>query len=146
MKLLPLLEEHYPSVAKIYLEGIATRNATFETVAPDWETWNKNHLKYCRFVAEVDNEIAGWAALTQVSGRCVYAGVAEVSEYVGEKFRGRGVGKFLLNEIIKQSEANGIWTLQAGLFPENIASMKLHEHSGFRVVGYREKVGKMGDI
>ena len=146
MKIAPLQENHYLQVAAIYSEGIMTRNATFETEAPPWQTWDKNHLQHSRFVAEENGQVAGWAALTPVSGRCVYAGVAEVSVYVGEKFRGKGIGQSLLKELILESEKNGLWTLQAGIFTENISSIKLHEHCSFRKVGFREKVGTMDGV
>lgn len=135
--------DHWRAVRGIYLEGIATGNATFETSAPEWETWDKGHLRACRFVARDDGNVLGWAALSPVSGRCVYAGVAEVSVYVSERARGRGVGTALLQALIAASEQNAIWTLQAGIFPENVASVKLHEALGFRVVGRRERLGAM---
>ncbi|KAA5536903.1 N-acetyltransferase family protein [Taibaiella lutea] len=146
MEIINLKEQHYKDVSRIYLEGIATQNATFEKTAPDWETWNKGHLEFCRYVAIEGNEIVGWAALSAVSGRCVYAGVAEVSEYIAGQHRGKGVGRQLLQKIITDSESNGIWTLQAGIFPENEASIKLHEQCGFRMVGYREKIGQMNGV
>jgi phosphinothricin acetyltransferase len=135
--------EDWPEVRAIYLEGIATGNATFETSAPDWEAWDAGHSKSCRFAARAGGGILGWAALSPVSGRCVYAGVAEVSVYVAEKARGRGIGKALLAGLIDASEKNGFWTLQAGIFPENTASVALHEHAGFRLVGRRERIGAM---
>ncbi len=138
--------KNYPQVAKIYLEGIATGQATFETAAPSWENWDKNHLSTCRIAAFENGQMLGWAALSPVSGRCVYAGVAEVSVYIGHHFRGKGIGQLLLLELIKQSEAAGIWTLQAGIFRENVASVELHEKCGFRQIGYREKVGCMKGI
>ena len=138
-----LLPDHWPAVRSIYEEGIKTGNATFEKQSPDWGTWTGSHLSHSRIVANVDNEIAGWAALTAVSGRCVYAGVGEVSVYVAEKFWRRKIGNALLQELIKQSEENYIWTLQAGIFPENKGSIKIHEANGFRTVGYREKIGQM---
>lgn len=131
------------AVRAIYEEGIATGNATLETSVPDWEKWDAAHVKECRFVAKKDLTVIGWAALTPVSGRCVYAGVAEVSVYIGEKFRGQGIGKLLLNELVKSSEANGIWTVQAGILKENYASIELHKRSGFKVLGVREKLGKL---
>ena len=142
----PLLPEHWPAVKAIYEEGIKTGNATFEKQSPEWETWTSSHLLHSRIVANIDNEIAGWAALTAVSGRCVYSGVGEVSVYVAEKFRGKKIGNTLLQELIKQSEQNNIWTLQAGIFPENKGSIKIHEANGFRIVGYREKIGQMNGI
>ena len=142
----PLLPEHWQVVRSIYEEGIKTGNATFQQNAPEWEEWNNTHLAHSRVVAEADNEIAGWAALTAVSGRCVYAGVGEVSVYVAEKFRGQKIGNVLLHELITESEQNNIWTLQAGIFPENIGSIKIHEANGFRIVGYREKMGQMNGV
>lgn len=133
----------WPQVRAIYLEGIATGNATFEQTAPEWETWDAAHLAGARLVSRAGEEIAGWAALSRVSGRCVYAGVAEVSIYVAERARGRGVGRRLLERLVAESEAAGVWTLQAGIFPENAASIALHEHAGFRMVGRRERIGQM---
>ena len=136
--------QDWEAVRRIYIEGIATVNATFEQNAPDWEQWNAAHLKHSRLVAkDNDGTIIGWAALTPVSGRCVYAGVGEVSVYVSEQARGKGLGKLLLQKLIEESEANNIWTLQAGIFPENIASVKLHKSCGFRILGTRERIGQM---
>jgi L-amino acid N-acyltransferase YncA len=136
----------WPQVRAIYLAGIATGNATFETSAPEWAGWDAGHLATCRFVARAGPDVIGRAALSRVSGRCVYAGVAEVSIYVAERARGRGVGKVLLEALVSSSEKNGVWTLQAGIFPENIASVALHERAGFRIVGRREKLGAMNGI
>ena len=133
----------WSAVRAIYLEGINTGNATFETSAPEWEKWDAAHLDHCRLVARDANDILGWAALSAVSGRCVYAGVAEVSVYVAERARGRKIGAKLLGALILESEQHGIWTLQAGIFPENAASIELHKRHGFRVVGTKEKVGCM---
>jgi L-amino acid N-acyltransferase YncA len=130
-------------VRAIYLEGIATGDATFETDAPSFEAWDASHLRACRLVARVGGEVAGWAALSPVSSRCVYGGVAEVSVYVGEKHRGRGVGRALLSELVVESERSGLWTLQAGVLAENAASIAVHERCGFRVVGRRERLGKL---
>lgn len=138
-----LLEQHYPAVARIYEQGIATGNATFETKAPAWEVWDKAHLSAGRTVAMAGNIVAGWAALSAVSGRCIYSGVAEVSVYVHQDFKGAGIGSMLLNMLIKTAEANGIWTLQAGILRENQASLALHHKCGFREIGYREKIGKL---
>jgi phosphinothricin acetyltransferase len=136
--------DDWPAVRAIYLEGIATGNATFEQTAPEWEKWNASHLAYARIVGRSDaGAVVGWAALSGVSSRCVYAGVAEVSFYVAERARGRGVGWQLLSRLIADSEAEGIWTLQAGIFPENVASIALHERAGFRTVGKRERLGQM---
>ena len=139
----PLTPEDWPSVREIYREGIATGEATFETSAPDWETWDAKHLACCRLLARSGDEAIGWAALGAVSTRAVYAGVAEVSVYVAARARGRGVGFLLLSALVAASEENGIWTLQAGIFPENRASIALHRSAGFRVVGTRERIGCM---
>lgn len=143
MKIEKLTENYYPQVAEIYREGIATRNATFETEAPTWDKWNSGHLLHTRLIAVKSEKVAGWAALSPVSERCVYGGVAEVSIYVANAHKNKGIGKALLKELIAESEANGIWTLQSGIFPENVYSIRLHEKYGFRQVGYREKIGKM---
>jgi phosphinothricin acetyltransferase len=133
----------WTAVAQIYADGIATGEATFETAVPTWEKWDSGHLPTCRFVARSDaGEVLGWAALSAVSSRCVYAGVAEVSVYVAPAAWGQGVGKRLLQTLVDSSEAEDIWTLQAGIFPENEASVKLHERCGFRVVGRRERLGQ----
>ena len=146
MTIEPLTADHYQSVKKIYEQGIATGQATFQTSAPDWEEWNQSHVAHSRFVAIENNEVVGWAALTPVSGRCVYAGVAEISVYIDERYRGKGIGKSLLQHLISESESHNIWTLQAGIFPENISSLKIHESLGFRKVGYREKIGQLKGI
>jgi L-amino acid N-acyltransferase YncA len=138
--------EAWPAVRVIYAEGIATGNATFETEVPSWEAWNKAHLEQCRLVARTEKRVLGWAALAPVSGRCVYAGVAEVSIYVAALARGRGVGKALLQALIAASEQAGIWTLQAGIFPENEASLRLHRACGFRQVGFRERIGQLAGV
>ena len=137
---------NYPQVADIYLQGIATGIATFQTEATDWETWDKSHLPNGRIAAFDGNQMAGWAALSPVSSRCVYAGVAEVSIYVAENFRGKGIGKYLLLKLIAESEDAGLWTLQSGIFSDNMASIKLHEQCGFRVIGYREKIGQKDGV
>lgn len=141
-----MLPQHWEAVRTIYEEGIATGNATFQTNAPGWQEWDNAHLKTCRIVAIENDEVSGWAALTPVSGRCVYAGVAEVSVYVAANARGKSIGSLLLKELINQSEQNGIWTLQSGIFPENKASISIHEKNGFRIIGFRERIGKMGNI
>jgi len=142
--IMPLLPNNWQQVKSIYESGIATGMATFETKAPEWEQWNNSHLPFARLVAIENNKVIGWAALSPVSNRCVYGGVAEVSVYIAPEQRGKGVGKKLLQQLITESEANGIWTLQAGIFAENTASAKLHESVGFRLVGYREKIGQLG--
>jgi L-amino acid N-acyltransferase YncA len=135
--------EDWGSVRSIYLEGIATGDATFETEAPDWETWDGAHLQVCRLVARNADSVLGWAALSRVSSRCVYGGVAEVSVYVASSARARGIGRALLRGLVAESERNGIWTLQAGILAENKASIAAHKASGFREVGWREKLGKL---
>ena len=141
-----MLPQHWEAVKTIYEEGIATGNATFQTAAPSWQEWDNAHIKTCRIIATENNEVLGWAALTPVSSRCVYAGVAEVSVYVAANVRGKNIGSLLLRELINQSEQNDIWTLQSGIFPENVASISMHEKNGFRIIGYREKIGKMGNV
>jgi phosphinothricin acetyltransferase len=141
MQIEPMSPADWERVRAIYLEGIATGNATFETVAPEWEKWDSGHLPHCRLAARAGGELVGWAALSPVSSRRVYAGVAEVSVYVAGAARGRGVGRLLLEALVAGSEESGIWTLQAGIFPENEASIQLHRRCGFRVVGTRQKVG-----
>ena len=136
----------WKAVKEIYEEGIATGNATFQQSAPAWEEWNSSHLSHSRLIAKDGEGIIGWAALTPVSGRCVYAGVAEVSVYVSARARGKGAGKQLLQKLAEESEANNIWTLQAGIFPENIASIKIHKACGFRISGTRERIGKMNGV
>jgi phosphinothricin acetyltransferase len=133
----------WDQVRRIYLEGIKTGNATFETDAPDWEKWNAGHLHYCRLIAKAGEDVMGWAALSQVSSRRVYAGVAEVSVYVSGNFRGRGIGQALLEALIACSEQHDIWTLQAGILTDNVSSLKLHGRCGFREVGRRERIGKL---
>ena len=141
-----MLPGDWPEVARIYAEGVATGNATFETAVPPWERWDAAHLPAPRLVARNnDGGLLGWAALSPVSARAVYAGVAEVSVYVAAGARGRGVGRALLEALVRGSEAAGIWTLQAGIFPENEASIRLHLRCGFRLVGTRERIGKLDD-
>jgi len=146
IKLRTMSESDSVSVLDIYKEGIVTNNATFQLEVPTYLEWDNGHLKTCRIVALLKNEIVGWAALSSVSGRCVYAGVAEVSVYVSKKFRGHKIGKQLLKQLIVESENEELWTLQAGIFPENIPSIKIHEQLGFRRVGYRERIGRMNGI
>ena len=133
---------HWERVRAIYVEGVATGHATFETAAPEWERWDASHMRDGRLVALEGFVVAGFAALGLVSSRKVYAGVAEVSVYVGAEFRGKGLGRALLEALIRESEAGGVWTLQAGIFPENEASVALHRACGFREVGRRERIGK----
>jgi len=137
--------EDWPAVEEIYRQGIATGNATFETGSPGWEKWNAGHHRHSRLVAREEDNVVAWAALSSVSARRVYAGVAEVSIYVAGAARRRGIGKALLLALIEQSELYGIWTLQAGIFPENVSSIALHKHCGFREIGLRERIGKLGN-
>lgn len=137
-----LRPEHYPEVARIYADGLETGVASFETQVPDWEKWNHKFITSCRLVALKKDNVIGWCALSPVSKREVYAGVAEVTIYIDRAERGTGVGKALLSKLISESEAAGFWTLQAGIFPENQASLALHKSSGFRVVGIRERPAK----
>jgi phosphinothricin acetyltransferase len=146
MHIRPMHADDWGAVAEIYRQGIETGNATLETAVPDYATWDQNHRADCRFVAEQDGQIIGWAALSPVSGRCVYGGVAEVSVYVAANARGQGVGKALLLALVTASEEAGIWTLQAGILRENEASQRLHEWCGFRVVGVREKLGQLHGV
>jgi L-amino acid N-acyltransferase YncA len=141
----PMTREDWPAVCAIYEAGIATGHATFESSAPSREDWDRAHAAAPRLVARAARgaPILGWAAVSPVSGRCVYAGVAEVSVYVAAAARGRGVGRTLLAALVKGCEAAGLWTLQAGIFPENTASIALHRAAGFRKVGVRERIGKM---
>ena len=139
----PMSPQDWPAVCAIYAEGIATGNATFETETPTWERWNSSHIESCRLVARNEGEVVGWGALSRVSARAVYSGVAEVSVYVAASARGSGVGRRLLLGLIEESEKAGFWTLQAGIFPENAASIRLHERCGFRVVGRREQIGSL---
>lgn len=131
-------------VATIFAEGLATGNATFETEVPSWEDWDGSHLTACRLVGELEGRVVGWAALSGVSDRCVYGGVAEISVYVSDEARGRGFGSRLLQALVEASEAHGLWTLQAGIFPENVGSVRIHEKCGFRVIGQRERLGELG--
>ena len=145
-KIEKMKHEDWEQVSKIYMEGIETGNATFETDVPSWESWISKHLPCCNIVARRGNKILGWAAVSPTSSREVYSGVTEVSIYVNKECKRKGVGLALLKELIELSENNGIWTLQAGIFSENEASINLHKKCGFRIVGIREKIGKMDGI
>lgn len=137
-----MLAADWPFVAEIYQQGMDTNLATFQSECPAYEQWDLAHLKACRLVVIVDGTVSGWAALTPVSSRCVYAGVAEVSIYISATARGKGLGKQLLAALVSSSEQERIWTLQSGIMQDNIASIRLHEVCGFRMVGYREKIGR----
>jgi L-amino acid N-acyltransferase YncA len=139
----PLEPADWDQVRSIYLEGIACGNATFETEAPLWEKWDAAHLPYGRLVARAADAVLGWSALSRVSDRCCYSGVAEASIYVASRHQGQGIGKALLQGAIDAAEKNGVWTLQAGIFPENHASLALVKACGFREVGRRERLGKL---
>lgn len=142
----PLVPADWPAVRAIFEQGMATGNATLETTAPEWESWNVSHTAEGRLVGRIGDETVGWVALTPVSSRCVYEGVAEVSIYVTEPARGQGVGKALLNALVTESERIGLWTLQAGILRENAASIALHAACGFRVVGVRERIGRRDGV
>jgi phosphinothricin acetyltransferase len=142
MQIRDLRPEDWPDVARIFEEGIASGNATFEVASPSWEGWDSAHLADHRLVVTLDGEVVGWAALSAVSDRACYSGVAEHSIYIAERVRGLGFGRQLLAALIASSEAAGFWTLQAGIFPENEASIALHTSLGFRVVGVRQRLGR----
>lgn len=141
-----IIETDYPEISKIYLQGISTKNATFETSAPDWAKWDKSKLPYCRLAAVLDENVVGWAALSATSQRKVYKGVNEVSIYISSNHSGKGIGKKLLKALIDESEKNGVWTVYASIFPENTASIKLHKSCGFREIGFTEKIGCMDGV
>ncbi len=138
----PLQCAHWNQVRAIYLEGLETNQASFETAAPDWPDWDAAHLPRCRLVCACGVDVLAWAALSAVSPRRVYRGVAEVSVYVAGPARGQGIGRRLLEGLILESEAHGIWTLQASIFPENAASIRLFERCGFRLLGRRERIAQ----
>ena len=139
-------KQDWASVSSIYKEGIATGIATFETEAPSYDVWGEKFIKNCRLVAELNNEVIGFAVLSQVSKRNVYKGVGEVTVYIAKNQRGKGLGKQLLTDLIVASEKEGFWTLQAGIFSTNKPSIQLHENCGFRIVGIREKIGQLHGI
>lgn len=141
-----MTEDDWVRVRQIYVDGIAGGNATFETGAPSWNEWDTRHLNFARLVAVSDREVKGWAALSPVSTRAVYRGVAENSVYVAQDSQGRGIGRRLLQSLIIESEENGVWTLQNSIFPENVASINLHLSCGFREVGYRERVAQLNGV
>ena len=141
----PLTPEDWPAVAEIYRQGIESGNATFETEVPGWENWDAARSPECRLVAEARGEVIGFAALSPVSGRCVYGGVREAMVYIAESARGRGVGGRVLARLVEETEAHGIWTLQAGIFPENAASIRIFERAGFNILGTHERLGRFHD-
>ena len=145
MHIEPLEPKHWPAVRAIFEEGIAAGNATFEQSAPDWEHWNAAHHQHSRLIA-IDTELLGWAALSPVSQRHVYRGVAEVSIYVAARARGRHIGKALMQALIEASEAANVWTLQSAIFRENLASIQLHLKAGFRILGERERIGQLAGV
>ncbi|RDW21269.1 GNAT family N-acetyltransferase [Oceanobacillus chungangensis] len=139
-------ENDWEQVRAIFIEGINTANATFETEAPSWDTWNRKYLQDCRLVVRDGDKVIGWAALLPTSSQKAYHGVAELSIYLGVESKGKGIGTSLLSELIKTSEENGFWTLQSGIFTENSGSIHLHEKAGFREVGVRKRVGKLNGV
>ncbi|HVU61251.1 MAG TPA: GNAT family N-acetyltransferase [Mycobacteriales bacterium] len=143
LRVIPMTADNAAAVLAIYQAGLDTGNASFETVAPDWPTWDANHLPSHRFVAvDHNDDVLGWVAASAVSGRCVYAGVIEHSVYVRPESSGQGVGRALLEQLIASADANGVWTIETGIFPENAASLALHQAIGFRIVGRRERIGQ----
>ena len=138
--------DDWPRIASIYAAGIATRNATFETEVPPYEEWDTTHLPGHRYVAVAGDHVVGWVALTGYSDRCCYGGVADLSVYVDPAAQGRGVGRALLEHLVEAADGGDIWTLQAGVFPENVASLALHRRCGFRVVGIRERIGRLDGV
>ena len=140
-----MTQDHWEQVKKIYCEGIETGIATFQTEAPAYEQWNNSHLNFARLVACDEEKVLGWIALSSTSSRCVYSGVVEVSVYIGKDFRGKGIGKELMKEAIKQGEENGIWSFYSAIIKENIASIELHKKCGFREIGIREKIAKLSN-
>lgn len=139
-------ENDWDQVLDIYMEGISTGNATFQTEPMTWEEWNEKYANQCRFVARDEDRVVGWIAILPYSTRVVYAGVAEVSIYISLAHTGIGIGSRLLSKLIEESEKKGYWTLQAGIYPENAASMRLHKNAGFREVGKRERIGKLNGV
>ena len=142
MKIRPLQKEDWEAVRRIYQEGMDTGLATLEVQAPDWANWNAKFLEKCRLVVEENNQVIAWATLSEVSKRYVYRGVAEVTIYVSLEHLGKGVGTLLLKALVEASEKENFWTLQSVIFPENVASIRLHERFGFRIVGKRERIAQ----
>lgn len=146
IEVIPMLSAHAEAVLKIYQEGLQTGQATFNTDVPTWEEWSKGHHAHSRLVAVERGKVLGWVALSPVSARSCYRGVAEFSIYIGSGSRGKGVGSLLLEALITESELNGIWTLHASTFPENTASVNLQKKHGFREIGYREKIAELHGV
>ncbi|HEY8774819.1 MAG TPA: GNAT family N-acetyltransferase [Gaiellaceae bacterium] len=146
MEIRTMQPSDWPAVRAIYEQGLATRQATFETEAPSWEEWDAGHLAELRLVAERDGEVIGWTALSPTSRRDCYAGVAEESVYIAESAWGQGLGKTLLTELVTRADAAGIWTIQTSIFPENVASIELHKRCGFRVVGTRQRIAQLDGV
>lgn len=142
-EIVEMKKEQWNQVRNIYMEGIQTGIATFQTAAPSFEDWDKGHLKICRFTAVSDGKVLGWIALSPTSSRPVYRGVVEVSIYIGKDFRGNGIGKALMNKVIKEAEKNGLWSLYSAIIRENKASIELHKKCGFREIGIRERIAKL---
>lgn len=140
-----MAQADWPEVAEIYRQGIESGDATFETQVPSWDSWNAARSPDCRIIAEVDGRTVGFAVLSPLSGRCIYDGVREVTIYISELARGQGVGSALLRELVAETEASGIWTLEAGIFPENRASIRIFERCGFRILGTHERLGRFHD-
>jgi L-amino acid N-acyltransferase YncA len=144
--LAPMTADHWDAVRVILQGGIDSGTATFETTVPEWAVWDAAHRRDCRLVALDEGRVVGWAALSPVSSRSAYAGVAEVSVYVARAVQGRGIGRLLLGALVEAAEAAGLWTLQAVIFPENVASIELHRREGFRVVGRRERIARLRGV
>ena len=142
----PLQRRHWKQVREIYLEGVETRNATFETEAPDWTKWDASHLPFGLLVACARQEVVGWAALSPVSSRHCYRGIAELSVYVCRRCARQGIGETLLRSAIEASEKGGVWTLQAAIFPENVASLALVRNCSFREIGWRERPAQLAGV
>ncbi len=138
-----MIEADGPRILEIYKMGIDTKNATFETDVPSWSNWDLSHLKHSRFVYTCNKKVLGWAALSPVSARSVYKGVAEISIYIDTNILGKGIGTILMDKVIASSEKQGIWTLYSSVFPENLATLKLHKKFDFKTIGLRERIAKL---